>query len=111
FTSASRPETDGECSHCRGTIEPGSLLYCLKCHTSGFDGQLAAQRRIVGVPPADPPKRNPTDPIPLPAPAKRPDVQKAKPATPEKMTRREARAIRYSESQRGDTHGEAPEGR
>jgi len=52
------------CSKCSDgrRIEVGSLLYCPKCHRSGFDRKLAEQRAIAPAPrrirtsPAKPPK-------------------------------------------------------
>jgi hypothetical protein len=54
------------CPKCRGEIEPGSLLYCPLCGSSGFERRLKLQREIVGVPPKDPPTKplSPSDPGP-----------------------------------------------
>ncbi|SRR5579883_77924 len=53
------------CPH-RGPIEPGSVLCCMICHSSGMDGHPALQR--------DPQREPSPEPKPVPSSAKQPVV-------------------------------------
>jgi hypothetical protein len=70
--SPARPRPD--CPKCGDGIDARSGLYCPKCAASGFDGRLARQRAIAGLPPpyrppAPPPSRAYRPARPRPAPA------------------------------------------
>jgi hypothetical protein len=49
------PPPPGEpCPRCRGRIDDWSRLVCPRCMSSGYERELAEQRRLAGVPAPDP---------------------------------------------------------
>jgi hypothetical protein len=74
------------CTKCGRSIGPRSGLFCPKCVASGYDGPLARQRQIAGLPPAERPKPPPR--------AYRPS--RGRPAASARPIRRQRRALQYA---------------
>lgn len=98
------PPAKGEpCPRCRDAIgppsppEPGkppedpTLFVCPKCHRSGFDHKLARQRELAGDPPPHVARRSTA------AVAAKAAAASKVPAGPDALTRKQARAKRFSQ--------------